>query len=91
MPNHNRDRIRELAAGESRIVVKDYVRDLPSFLAVYYEGMSVLLTKEDFHRLLLNGGELPFSLIRLRLKSLTLNDGADSGSCHGTGRCANRH
>ena len=25
--------------------------DLPSFLRVYYEGMSVLLTEQDFHDL----------------------------------------
>ena len=29
----------------------DAFNDLPSFLAVYYEGMSVLLTEEDFYDL----------------------------------------
>ena len=43
------------------------------------KSYDTLLTKGDFHRLLLEGGELPFSLIRLKLKHLTLNDSADAG------------
>jgi hypothetical protein len=43
------------------------------------KSYDTLLTNGSFHRLLLEGGELPFSLIGLKLKHLTLNDGADSG------------
>lgn len=43
------------------------------------KSCDTLLTNGSFHRLLLESGELPFSLIRLKLKHLTLGDGADSG------------